>query len=75
MPNYQSEAEKAQKEIQKLISEAYANVRKAEELAKQHKLCFSFDVAYGMGGTFVGDPDENYDNPGETGWLASSHSC
>ena len=64
----------AQKEIQQLLSEALKKVREAEELAKQHKLAFHFDVAYGMGGTFNGTGEDSGYNDG-VGWNPSSHSC
>ncbi len=63
-----------QKQIQKLCAEALEKVREAEKLATEHKLTFSFDVAYGMGGTFYGD-ETMRDEYKEDGWYASSHSC
>ena len=52
-------------EIDKLVREAYAAIKLAEELAKEADYGFSFDLAYGMGGYF--DPSE--------GWCPSSQSC
>ncbi len=78
MGNPNSSSEKAQKEIQRLLSEARTLVRQAEELAKENKLSFSFSIAYGMGGTFTGDPDEDwggYDSSSNVGWHPSSHNC
>ncbi len=65
-----------EKQIQQLISEAYERIREAQKIATEHKLSFSFDVAYGMGGTFNGDESvaAEYDMDG-VGWKASNHSC
>lgn len=71
--------EKAKEDISKKIAEAYKLVREAEALATTHKLSFSWDLAYGMGGTFHGDPEDRYDrygeNEAEAGWSASSQGC
>lgn len=63
--------EEANKLISEKINAAYALITEASELADEHKLDFSFDVAYGMGGTYVGDPDKWQ----EPGWNPSSQSC
>jgi hypothetical protein len=56
--------EDAQKLISDKIEQAYALIRECEGLATEHGLYFSFDLEYGMGGSF----DE-----GE--WHPSSQSC
>lgn len=56
--------EQASAEISKLVDQAYANLRKAEEIADKFDLSFSFDVEYGMGG---------YYEDGE--WTSSSSNC
>ncbi len=66
--------EDAQKEVQRLAAEAMELIRKAEKIADEHKVNFRFDVAYGMGGTYQGDPDRRYVND-EDGWQPSSMSC
>jgi hypothetical protein len=43
---------------------AYALIKEAEDIAREHSLSFQFDVAYGMGGWF---------ESGE--WQPSSQSC
>ncbi len=70
---------KAAAEIARLVSEARERIRQAEELARRHRLSFRMDLAYGMGGEFIGDPEEfrtakQYANT-ETGWVASSETC
>lgn len=66
----------AMKKISALTGEARNLIREAEEIAKEAKVSFSFDVAYGMGGTYVPEgAEDGYMNNGESGWQASSHSC
>jgi len=65
--------EEANAKLTALVEAAYAAVREAEAFADEHKLGFSFDLSYGMGGYYNGDPEEGYG--GETGWNASSMSC
>lgn len=67
--------QQAYAEISRLTSEAMKLIREAEKIADTHGLEFSFDVAYGMGGTYV--PESVFDGPSwrEPGWQASSHSC
>ena len=66
--------EEATKKIQEQLNIAYAAIAEAEKLGIEHDISFSFDVAYGMGGTFMPNPDDYYEMDG-AGWLASSHSC
>jgi hypothetical protein len=67
--------EKISKEIQVKLAEAMKLIREAQALADQYKLSFSFDVSYGMGGTYYGDPAERDEDYSSDGWLASSNSC
>lgn len=60
-----NEAE-AQEYIDKLVEEAYGKISEAEEIAQKFDIHFSFDLAYGMGGSY--DPEE-----GE--WMSSSSQC
>lgn len=64
------------KQIQEFVNQAYAALKAAEDLAKEHGSDFSFNPAYGMGGTFFGT--EFIDNWGDVypnGWQSSSQSC
>lgn len=73
---------KAYEEIEKLTSEAMALIRKAERIAEENNVEFSFDVSYGMGGTYAAwddswessDEDET-PRKKEYQWYASSQSC
>lgn len=47
------------------LVKAYALIEECQKIAKEAEVCFSFDLAYGMGGTYT--PEE--------GWLPSSQSC
>lgn len=55
----------ANKLISQKLKEAYGLIAECEEIAKGAEIHFSFDLSYGMGGTF--DPHD--------GWQASSQSC
>lgn len=39
-------------ELSKLVNDAYAAVKVCTDFADQNKLSFTFDVAYGMGGSY-----------------------
>lgn len=71
----------AQKELQQqlyeLVNAAYIALGAATKFAEDNKLSFSFDVSYGMGGTFQGDPEERnrYHRNSYNGWFPSSESC
>lgn len=69
--------EQANARVAGLISDAMELINMAESIAIEHKLSFSVDIAYGMGGTFdgaaVGEPDE-WGNESD-GWYPSSQSC
>lgn len=74
-------SEQASKEISRLVSEAYAAIAQAEAIADAHELNFDFDLAYGMGGTYIGDKEQlerrrNYGTVGYgSNWAPSSMSC
>lgn len=69
----------AVKAINDLLESAQALVWEAESIADEHDLSFSMNLgAYGMGGYYEpvkeGDTDE-WGDPVESGWNASSQSC
>lgn len=75
---------KAAEEIAEKTDQAMKLIRECEEIAKKHNLSFSFQVAYGMGGTFNAGADWDssgceWENSGctnyEPEWSASSHEC
>jgi hypothetical protein len=77
----------SEKDAQALISEktkaAYALINEAEAIADKYRLSFGFMVSYGMGGSYVGDPEERaddyeygeYDQESDDGWRPSSRGC
>lgn len=69
----------AAKEINDALESAQALVWEAERIADEHDLSFSMNLgAYGMGGHYSpveeGAKDE-WGDPVESGWNASSQSC
>lgn len=56
------------------LKKVYELINECEEIAKRTGESFDLDVAHGMGGTFFGDADDNYQD-GRVGWVASSHTC
>lgn len=69
----------AVKAINDLLESAQSLVWEAESIADEHDLSFSMNLgAYGMGGSYSpvqeGDVDE-WGDPVESGWNASSQSC
>ncbi len=72
--------EEKKKEALKNIAEktklAMELIKECTKIADEAKVSFSFDIAYGMGGTYRGDPEtrrgEDYH---DDGWHASSYSC
>lgn len=58
--------EEAVVKLAELTSQIRSSIREAEAFAIEHKLDFSLDIAYGMGGYFDGDEGE---------WNPSSQSC
>lgn len=82
----ESEIQAANKKISKLIAEAEAKIKEAEHLADSVGTSFSFSVAYGMGGSYVGkhipvegeeEETEEWESSDEDqeGWYPSSQSC
>jgi hypothetical protein len=67
-------AQEANNEIARLCNEAYKLINQAEKLADEHKLSFDFGVAYGLGGTYIGDEEERSEYCND-GWYSSSSSC
>lgn len=67
-------AEEAAKQISQHLGEAYQAISKAEKLADEFKLTFDFGVAYGLGGTYIGDEEERSEYCND-GWYSSSSSC
>lgn len=71
--------EEANAKIKELTDEAMKKVREAQKIADETNVCFSFSVAYGMGGWY--DPENKRDNAyyededNEAGWNPSSQSC
>lgn len=66
-------------QIDAFVEEAYRALKKAEDLAIEHKTSFSFSPAYGMGGSFEGyveeDETDEWGDAKEPGWCPSSQSC
>lgn len=65
-------------EIATLVQEARDAIYKAEQISHEYQINFSFDVAYGMGGTFDRDWDSSTtDSTGRTPfeWISSSQQC
>lgn len=66
--------------LAKLVSDVYVAVNEATDYADEHKLSFSLDITYGMGGTYDGDEDNRYvpdyvAASDHDGWYPSSQSC
>jgi hypothetical protein len=58
--------------IAELVQQAYGFINAAEKIADEHELSFSFDIAYGMGGTYDPTYEQEYS---EGNWHPSSQSC
>lgn len=78
----------ASKLIAQHVDEAQRLLKLCETLADENNLAFSFNPAYGMGGTYIPDPKNakdwdssgcEWDNSGcyqeDYGWNASSAHC
>lgn len=68
------------KQLDALVQEVYEAVSRATAFADEHKLVFSLDISYGMGGTYNGDAENRYvpeyvDPEDHDGWYPSSQSC
>ena len=77
----EDEIRKANKEIAELKSKAMKAIEKAQAIADEHGIEFTFDLAYGMGGTYIPagaeDPDWmcSGDELEEGRWMSSSEMC
>lgn len=74
----EEEIESAQKKLEERVEKVKELIAACEKIAREYKLSFTLNIAYGMGGYFDGAATEDYhdnefDPPG--GWLASSMSC
>lgn len=78
-PEYQ----KAVAELAEMVKLAEDALARAEKLADESGLSFSFEPAYGMGGTYYGKGKSAQDSPSDPydwsddswGWYSSSQSC
>ena len=68
----EEQLKEASKKISECVSEAYAALERAEAIADEFSVGFSFSPAYGMGGYY--DP-EQISEYSEEHWHASSHNC
>lgn len=82
MASYKDLTPEQRKEIQAKIKvhtdAAYASIAEACKIADEYGASFSFDVAYGMGGSYQGGPDdgkEDWEDDREIGWFPSSQGC
>lgn len=64
-------------ELSRLVSVAKEALQAATNFADEHKLSFSWNPSYGMGGSYIGDPEERWkeDYYGDDGWHSSSMGC
>lgn len=74
-----ADKQEAAKAINALLEQAQSLIWEAESIADTHELSFSMNMgSYGMGGSYTpvqeGDVDE-WGDPVESGWNASSQSC
>lgn len=71
--------EEANKKISELVEQSLACLREACSIVDQYPeygLSFSFDPAYGMGGSYDGGFNDSEELYGvENGWHPSSMSC
>lgn len=76
--------EEANNLISTKIMEAYAIINECEEIAETAGVSFSFDVAYGMGGSYrprkeveedYGDTKSESWYESHSGWISSSSQC
>jgi len=61
------------KDLNDAVAAAYAALAKAEKIADELEIEFSFEPAYGMGGWY--HPTGSSDGYDEKGWNPSSQSC
>lgn len=65
--------QEANEKISELLAKAFELISQAEEIADAAGITFDFDLAYGMGGTYV--PESLQDEYGDAGWQSSSSMC
>ena len=58
--------------LEEAVQAIYDAVGKAEEISLETGESFSLDIAYGMGGYFDPEDENEYD---ESHWFPSSQSC
>ena len=71
-----AELDEAKSKIDSCTKQALCLLKEASELADETGVYFSFDVAYGMGGTY--SPETKFDGNddySDRGWCASSRGC
>lgn len=71
--------------IADLLTVSQKAIEEAQALADEHALSFTWDLAYGMGGTYegkgtekydyYGPPDKKYTERTEGEWVSSSSTC
>ena len=70
--------EEKKKEALRTIAEktkqAMDLITECERIADEARVSFSFDISYGVGGTYRGDPEERHADF-DDGWHPSSYSC
>lgn len=65
-----------QAELSRLVRAAEEALKAATDFADEHKLYFSWSPAYGMGGSYIGDPEERWNSDySDDGWHSSSMGC
>lgn len=76
------DAQEATKKIAELTASAMTLIRQAEKIADENGVSFSFDVAYGMGGTYTPKSSDGWNSSGcsdfgddSSGWQSSSSGC
>lgn len=67
--------EEAVKDIAACVAAAYEALAKAEQIADEYELSFSFSPAYGMGGYYSGNKDDRDEYDPDNGWSSSSQNC
>lgn len=78
-----TEAIKHAQVLTELVKFAEGALLECEKYADEHGLDFTFEPAYGMGGTYHGKGTSEYDDQGDPydwknqswGWYSSSASC
>lgn len=73
------DVEDAKKALTEKVKEAEKVLQEAIDIAEKFGIPFDWDIAYGMGGTYVPstiDPDDNWYSSDDTGgWVSSTSQC